>query len=138
MTLKKMFIVVAVLALALAACGGSSGDGGDGDGGGSATTTAASGGGSGDAAAGATVYTGTCATCHGPTAGGVDGLGKPLAPSEFVVANSEDELVAFIKVGRPTSDPANTQGVDMPPKGGNPSLSDQDLHDVAAYIKSLN
>ncbi len=138
MTLKKTFIVVAVLALALAACGGSSSDGGDGDGGGSATTTAATGGGSGDAAAGAAVYTGTCAACHGETAGGIDGLGKPLSPSDFVVANSEDELVAFIKVGRPAGDPDNTQGVDMPPKGGNPSLTDEDLQNVAAYIKSLN
>ncbi|MEZ5175434.1 MAG: cytochrome c [Acidimicrobiia bacterium] len=135
MTLKKVLIAVAVLGLVLAACGGSSSDG---DNGGSATTTAATGGGSGDPSEGAEVYQGTCAACHGPTAGGIDGLGKPLAPSEFVTSNTEDELVAFIKVGRPAGDPANTQGVDMPPKGGNPSLTDEDLHDVAAYIKSLN
>lgn len=137
MTIKRVFIVVAVLALALAACGGSSSNG-DTPGGDSSTTTAASGGGSGDVAAGATVYTGTCAACHGPTAAGIDALGKSLAPSEFVASTSEDDLAEFIKVGRSVSDPANTQGIDMPPRGGNPALSDQDLQDVAAYIKSLN
>lgn len=138
MTIKRVFIVVAVLALALAACGGSSSNGDTPSGGDSTTTTAASGGGSGDVTAGAAVYSGTCAACHGPTAAGIDSLGKPLAPSEFVASTSEDDLAAFIKVGRPVSDPANTQGIDMPPRGGNPSLSDQDLQDVAAYIKSLN
>jgi disulfide bond formation protein DsbB len=37
-------------------------------------------------------------------------------------------------MGRPTSDPANTAGVDMPPSGGNPSLTAQDLADVASYL----
>lgn len=124
-----MIMLAAALTLVAAACGG--GDGGD------ETTTAPSGdAGSGNAVAGASVYSGTCAACHGPDLAGIDGLGKPLAPSEFVAANSEDELVAFIKVGRPAGDPENTQGVDMPPKGGNPALSDQDLQDVAAYLKA--
>ena len=26
----------------------------------------------------------------------------------------------------------------MPPKGGNPSLSDDDLADIAAYLRTLN
>lgn len=130
MTLKKTMVFIATFALILAACGGGSSDDGGSD------TTAATGGGSSDPVAGATVYSGTCSACHGPNLEGIDGLGKPLAPSAFVAANTEDELVAFIKVGRPTSDPANTQGVDMPPKGGNPSLDDQDLHDVSAYLKA--
>lgn len=133
MRYRKVLIVFAVLALALAACGGSS----DGDTDTTATTTA-SGGDSGDIAAGSAVYAGTCVACHGANLEGIDGLGKPLAPSDFVVSNSEQELADFIKVGRPAGDPDNTQGVDMPPKGGNPSLDDQDLLDVAAYLKSLN
>lgn len=122
---------MAILALALAACGGSS-DGGD-----TATTTFAPLA-NGDPVAGAEVYQGTCATCHGADLGGIDGLGKPLAPSEFVVDHTEAELSAFIAVGRPTSDPENTQGVDMPPKGGNPSLDARDLLDVSAYLKAQN
>jgi disulfide bond formation protein DsbB len=92
----------------------------------------------GDAAAGSEVYGDTCAACHGPDAEGVDGLGKALAPSEFVATSSADELVAFVKVGRPSSDPENTTGVDMPPKGGNPALTDEDIANVVAYTQSLN
>jgi len=126
-----MIILVAILALALAACGGSS-DSGDTD------TTAPAGVEAGDPVAGADIYAGTCSTCHGTDLKGIDGLGKPLAPSAFVVENSEAELAAFIAVGRPVSDPENTQGVDMPAKGGNPSLDAQDLLNVSAYLKAQN
>lgn len=131
MKTKRLMVLVAVLALALAACGGSS-DGGD-----TATTSSAPLA-SGDAVAGADIYKGTCAACHGADLNGIDGLGKPLAPSTFVVDHTEAELSAFIAVGRPTSDPENTQGVDMPPKGGNPSLDARDLLDVSAYLKAQN
>jgi disulfide bond formation protein DsbB len=65
------------------------------------------------------------------------GLGKDLTTSEFVKTTSDADMVAFIKIGRPASDPANTQGVDMPPKGGNPALTDQDILDIVAYVRSL-
>jgi disulfide bond formation protein DsbB len=128
MTLRKLAVFFAVLALALAACGGSDSESSD--------TTSGDAVVAGDPVNGATVYSGTCAACHGPDLKGIDGLGKPLAPSAFVAANTEAELADFVAVGRPTSDPANTQGVDMPPRGGNPSLSDQDLMDVSAYLKA--
>ena len=131
MKMKKILILVAALALALAACGGGSGDG-------SSDNTGTVAPGAGDPVAGAEIYKGTCSACHGGDLNGMEGLGKPLAPSDFVASNSEEELAAFIAVGRPTSDPANTQGVDMPPKGGNPSLDDQDLLDVAAYLEAQN
>jgi disulfide bond formation protein DsbB len=131
MKTRRLFILVAILALALAACGGSS-DSGDSD------TTTAVGVEAGDPVAGADVYQGTCSACHGTDLKGIDGLGKPLAPSVFVVENTEGELAAFIAVGRPTSDPENTQGVDMPPKGGNPALDAQDLLNVSAYLKAQN
>lgn len=124
---RKFAALLLGLALVAAACGGgSSGD----------TTTTADGavGGSGDPLAGAAVYQGTCSSCHGTDLKGIEGLGKQLAPSDFVAAKTEAELVAFIKVGRPAGDPENSTGVDMPPKGGNPALDDQDLADVAAYL----
>jgi len=61
---------------------------------------------------------GTCAGCHGVDATGVTGLGKNLVDSEFIAGISDADLAAFIKKGRPISDPANTTGIDMPPKGG--------------------
>ncbi len=92
----------------------------------------------GDAAAGETAYNQYCVACHGPGATGVDKLGKTWVGSEFINSMSDDELVAFVKVGRPATDPANTTGVDMPPKGGNPALTDQQLYDLVAYMRQLN
>jgi disulfide bond formation protein DsbB len=65
-------------------------------------------------------------------------VGKALAGSSFVADASEADLVALITTGRPSSDPANSTGVDMPPKGGNPSLSEQSIRDVVAYLKTLD
>jgi len=78
-----------------------------------------------------------CAACHGPDGKGVPNLGKNLVDSEFVDSLSDDELVDFIKVGRPIWDPLNTTGIDMPPKGGNPALSDDEILAIVAYIRSL-
>ena len=100
----------------------------------SSTAPAATG---GDAASGQVWYDGTCSSCHAPGGVGIDGLGKPLIGSAFLIGMTDDETVAFIKVGRPTSDPENTTGVDMPPKGGNPSLSDEDIADIVAYLRTI-
>jgi hypothetical protein len=61
-----------------------------------------------------------------------------MAPNTFVIVNSEEELAAFIAVGRQADDPDNTMGIAMPGKGGNPVLDPQDLLDVAAYLKGQN
>lgn len=91
----------------------------------------------GDPKKGEELYAQSCAACHGPDARGIQGLGKNLRSSEFVKGLSDAELVEFIKKGRDASDPANTTGVAMPPKGGNPSLTDQDLYDIVAYMRSI-
>lgn len=79
----------------------------------------------------------TCAGCHGMDAKGIAGLGKDMTTSEFIASQTDEELLAFLKVGRPASDPLNTVGVDMPPKGGNPALTDAQLLDIIAYMRSL-
>ena len=91
----------------------------------------------GDATKGKELYATTCVACHGPNGEGVQGLGKPFADSEFLKGQNDDELFAFIKKGRPPGDPDNTTGVDMPPKGGNPALSDDDLRDIIAFLRTL-
>ena len=133
---KRVVIVFAALTLLLAACGGGSGvldpddiPGGGGDGGAVEVEP-------GDPVQGATVYASTCAACHGASFEGIDGLGKALVPNEFVAEQSEEDLAFFLAVGRPADDPANDTGVDMPPRGGNPSLSDQDLRNVSAYLQA--
>ncbi len=91
----------------------------------------------GDALDGQAIYNGLCVACHGPDATGVVGLGKNLVESELVAGSTDAELVAFIAEGRPASHEDNTTGVDMPPRGGNPSLTDDDLLAVVAYLRSL-
>jgi mono/diheme cytochrome c family protein len=131
----RLLLIVAVIALVAAACSGSdSTDSSDTTAAAAATTAA---GGSGDATHGEELYQGTCAACHGADATGIDGLGKDLHDNDFTNSLTDPELIAFLEVGRPASDPDNTTGVDMPPKGGNPSLTDQDLQDIVAYLRTL-
>lgn len=93
----------------------------------------------GDAAAGEKIYQTTCVACHGPDAKGVPSLGKSLHPSDsdFVSSRTDAELVEYINVGRLPDDPLNTTGVAMPAKGGNPALSEQDMYDVVAFMRTL-
>ena len=91
----------------------------------------------GTGAAGQQDFERACSVCHGPTGEGVPGLGKDMTTSQFIAGKTDHELVEFIKTGRNPSDPLNTTGVAMPPKGGNPGLTDQDLYDIVAYIRVL-
>jgi mono/diheme cytochrome c family protein len=91
----------------------------------------------GNAAEGEALFAQTCVACHGPKGEGVQGLGKDMTTSEFIAGKSDDELVEFVKVGRPPDDPLNTTGVAMLPKGGNPALTDEDLYDIVAFIRTL-
>ncbi|RMG64381.1 MAG: cytochrome c [Calditrichaeota bacterium] len=91
----------------------------------------------GDPVRGKELYTQSCSACHGPDAKGIPGLGKDLTTSQFAMNLSDAELLDYIKKGRSTDDPLNTTGVAMPPKGGNPSLTDKDIMDIIAYIRTL-
>ena len=91
----------------------------------------------GDTAAGKTKFASTCAACHGPDAKGLPGLGKDLTTSTFAKGLPDAELILFITKGRDPSDPLNTTGVQMPPRGGNPAFTDQDLADIVAYVRTL-
>lgn len=90
------------------------------------------------AAAGETAYQSSCSGCHGLDARGIVGLGKNLVDSPFVQSLSDEELHQFIVTGRPIWDAANTTGVEMPPRGGNPALSDTDIDRIIAYLRGLS
>lgn len=92
----------------------------------------------GDAAAGKALFASTCAACHGPEGKGVTGLGKDMTHSEFIAEKTDAELLEFIKAGRAPDDPLNTTGVLMPPKGGNPSFTDEQLMDIVAFVRSIH
>ena len=82
-------------------------------------------------------YDKVCATCHGKDANGLPKLGKGLRDNEFTKSQSDAELVEFLKIGRPATHPLNTTGVDMPPKGGDPTITDEDLQNVVAFLRTL-
>ena len=94
--------------------------------------------GAGDAVNGEEFFSQTCVACHGVDGIGVDGLGPSLIGNEFVAGLSDEELIAFLETGRPADHPDNESGITMPPKGGNPSLSDEDLADIAAHLRTLS
>jgi len=124
--LTIVFAITLVLALAVAGCGGSK----------KATPTPA-GPSPETLAQGKQLYEQSCSACHGPDARGLPNLGKDLTTSTFAKGLSDDQLLDFVKKGRPVGDPANTTGVDMPPKGGNPALTDGQLKAIIVYIRTL-
>jgi mono/diheme cytochrome c family protein len=92
---------------------------------------------SGDAVKGQALWMATCRSCHGPGGEGMPGQGKDIRASEFIAGKSDKDLVAFIKVGRMPFDKLNTTGIQMPPKGGNPLLTDADLVNIVAYVRTI-
>jgi len=130
-----LFITLALtLILVLGACGSSQ-----------TTTTDGSSGSTGsqvdlvgNATTGEEEYNKICIACHGVGGVGIENLGKDMTSSEFIAGKTDAELIEFIKTGRPSSDPLNTTGVDMPPKGGNPALTDQQIADIIAYIRTIH
>ena len=116
--------VILILVLLLSACGG-----------GSLLPPAV---GDVEQSGGADLYQQTCTACHGPDGKGRPNLGKDLTTSQFVQSQSDQVLLAFIKQGRMPNDPENTSGVPMPPKGGNPALTDEQILEIIAFIWTLD
>lgn len=88
-------------------------------------------------ASGAKLYASGCVACHGPGGAGIAGNGKRLMQSDFIASLDDDALLEFITKGRAPTDPLNTTGIQMPPKGGNPALSEDDILDIVAYLRTL-
>src|ERR1700694_4522502 len=93
----------------------------------------------GDPTHGAALYGQNCATCHGANLEG--GIGAVLNPIDKMpgVANPLDPtfLIDIITNGR-VHQPGDPRSTDMPAKGGNTSLTDQDVKDIASYIIQQN
>lgn len=87
--------------------------------------------------AGRELFVANCSVCHGPDGGGVTNLGKTLQGNEFIETRTVPELVSFLQVGRPADHPLNETGVTMPAKAGNPNLTDDQLAQIAAYLKRM-
>ncbi len=75
--------------------------------------------------------------CHGQDAQGSRLMGKDLRRNEFVAMRSDAELIEFLARGRSATHPDNQRGIEMPPRGGNPSLTDEDLAAIVVYLRSI-
>jgi mono/diheme cytochrome c family protein len=93
----------------------------------------------GDPAKGQALYGTNCATCHGASLEG--GIGPALNPIEKLPGVNDPLSPAFliqiITNGRQPQ-PGDPKQVPMPAKGGNASLTDQDVKDLASYIIQAN
>jgi cytochrome c5 len=81
--------------------------------------------------AGKAIYDSTCIACHGADGQGVLPGVPDLTASKQQFAAGEASLLLRIRDGYQS--PGSPMA--MPPKGGNPSLTDADLKAVLDYIK---
>lgn len=85
-----------------------------------------------DADAGQAVYSQTCIACHGANGEGTIPGVPDFTAADGPLAKSDEELVKSITEGfqRPGSP------LSMPPKGGNPALTEEDVQAVLAYLRA--
>lgn len=131
-----MIVSIIVLAMMLSNCGGGGGEQSQQSqpASGPAQKTSMA---KGDAVKGKDYYMQSCTACHGPDAKGIKGLGKDLNNNEYIKTHTDEELLKYVLVGRMPDDPLNTTGVAMPPKGGNPALTEAQIVDIIAYLRTL-
>jgi len=90
----------------------------------------------GDPEKGAAAYS-ACSGCHGADGQGIEGLGVALTENAFILAHADQALVDFLLQGRAADAPDNQSGLMMPPKGGNPNLTEQNLYDIVAFLRTM-
>lgn len=88
-------------------------------------------GGTGDVAVGESLYTANCAQCHGTDATGTD-QGPSFLNDIYVPSHHADG--AFLVAVRNGVQPHHWDFGPMPPQ---PGLTDEDVADIVAYIRSL-
>jgi mono/diheme cytochrome c family protein len=88
-------------------------------------------------ATGATLYAQSCVGCHGPAGAGIPNLAPTLVASQILLEGSDAEVLAYIRAGVLLNDPNNQSGLVMPPSGGRPDLSDEEMLAIIAYLRSL-
>ncbi len=91
----------------------------------------------GVAANGAPIFRRVCASCHGMKGKGMPNLGKDMTNSAFIKDSTDEALLTFIKVGRMPGDPLSSGMAAMPPKGGDPTLTDKQLMDIIAFMRTI-
>lgn len=83
------------------------------------------------------LYLEVCAACHGQRGEGIAGLSSTaLAESTLLQEGTDAEVLETIRIGRDASAAGNHSGVPMPPSGGRPDLSDDELRAIMSFLRS--
>ncbi|WP_139956874.1 DUF7133 domain-containing protein [Flavicella sediminum] len=89
--------------------------------------------------AGQKIFKNICATCHGDTGAGIDGLAPPFINSEYV-SGSAERLGLILLHG--LSGPLHVDGklyelgATMPGLGNNPTYKDKDIQNLILYLQN--
>lgn len=83
---------------------------------------------------GAIVFDSICNTCHGDK-GETEIPGIPVFAKGERMNKTDEQLKKSIRNG--VENPNNPAGMTMPPHGGGPVLTDKQISDVLAYIRTL-
>lgn len=78
-----------------------------------------------------TLYTHFCLACHGADGVGVMPGVPDLSETGGALAKTDEQLLQSLLMG--SGDPST--GATMPPKGGNPDLSEEDLRSLIDYMR---
>ena len=85
-----------------------------------------------DTTTGEAVYSQTCVACHGTNGkGAIPGVGD-FTKSDGPLSKSDEALIASIRDGLATPG----KPLSMPAKGGNPSLTDEQVKAVLMYLRT--
>ncbi|MBK8027986.1 MAG: cytochrome c [Chloroflexi bacterium] len=80
----------------------------------------------------------TCGDCHGFNGE----RAAPRSAADYVAAGltcaSDVDLLAFIREGARPDHTDNVTGIAMPPSGGQPAWTDEQMLDLIAYIRWLH
>jgi mono/diheme cytochrome c family protein len=79
------------------------------------------------------VYSQTCVACHGANGKGMIPGVSDFTKADGPLAKSDEVLIASIRDGLVTPG----KPLSMPAKGGNPTLSDEEIEAVLLYLKTI-
>ena len=85
-----------------------------------------------DTAAGKQIYSQTCVACHGANGKGMIPGVANLTDKDGSLSKTDAELITNITEG--FQSPGSFMA--MPPKGGNPGLTEDDIQAVLAYLRT--
>lgn len=83
------------------------------------------------------LYAQACASCHGQQGEGIAGLGTSLVNSDFIKQNNDSTILTMIREGRGLNDPQNHSGLVMPPSGGRPDLTDEQMLSIIQKMRDF-